>query len=863
MSTSQIDRLKAALPDRYTIERELGEGGMATVYLARDLKHKRAVALKVLRPELAAAVGAERFLAEIETTAKLHHPRILPLFDSGTADSFLFYVMPHVDGETLRERIERQGQLPVDEAIRIATAVAAALQHAHDKGVIHRDIKPANILLQDGEPLVADFGVALALRAADSMRLTETGVSVGTPHYMSPEQATGGLIGPTTDVYALGCVLYEMLAGEPPYVASTPQGVLGKIIQGRATPITEVRPSVPLNVDAAVRRALEKVPADRFARVEDFANALANPAFRHGRATERQAGHSRWAVGGLAAAVVVLTGLAAWGWSGRLAPAPPVPVTRLTATLPPDHRVALPEFNVFPLALSADGRTLAYVGESAAGTLLYVRSLDSYQARALEGTRGATQPFFSPDGSWLAYFAGGRLHRVSVDGGAPIPVAFVDGVPAGGAWGPDDLIVFAKDSTLWRIGVSGGEPERVPWESPALVGWPSFLPAGSGGWTASAVLVSSGNELYAVSVEDGEARALDVTTNGHAIFSRGFLVSSETSGVVRAVPFDHEAFRVTGTAVSVLDDVLRPNLTDATVLRISESGTLAYMPGTSARRLVLVDRAGRATELPFRRGAYRTVAVSPDGARLLTERRGEGTLLMDIAGGTENAVPGNGTGLAWSPTGLEYVGNLIGGGLGRFVASPASRTPTREYPGNGFSSNWGSDDIVVLFTADQRAANRGGLLALRIDGDAPAETLLDTEADERFVSRSPDGRWIAYMSDVSGEREIYVRLFAGGESRLVSVNGGDRPVFSRDGRELFYLAGERMYAVPTARLDQSGPLAPELLFTGSYVALSQSWDVRPQGDFVMVSAGPSWLREILVVQNWTTELEGLFASGGR
>ncbi|MCH7935194.1 MAG: serine/threonine protein kinase, partial [Gemmatimonadetes bacterium] len=278
-----ITRLNAALEGRYRIERELGEGGMATVYLAEDIKHERKVALKVLKPELAAVVGAERFLAEIKTTANLTHPHILPLHDSGEADGFLFYVMPHVEGESLRERLDREHQLPVDEAIHIATNVAEALDYAHRQGVIHRDIKPANILLQDGKPVISDFGIALAVGVAGGGRLTETGLSLGTPHYMSPEQATGDqTTGPATDTYALGCVLYEMLVGEPPYTGSTAQAILGKIIAGELASATEERASVPANVDAAIRKALEKIPADRFTGAQEFAKALADPGFRHG-----------------------------------------------------------------------------------------------------------------------------------------------------------------------------------------------------------------------------------------------------------------------------------------------------------------------------------------------------------------------------------------------------------------------------------------------------------------------------------------------------------------------------------------------------------------------------------------------------
>ncbi len=270
--------LNAALAGRYTITRELGEGGMATVYLAQDIKHDRSVALKVLKPELAEVIGAERFLVEIKTTAALQHPHILPLFDSGEADGFLFYVMPYVEGETLGDRIGREKQLPVDEAVEITRAVAQALQHAHDRGVIHRDIKPGNILLQDGQPVVSDFGIALALGVAGGNRLTETGLSLGTPHYMSPEQATGDrTVDARSDLFSLACVTYEMLVGEPPHTASNAQAVMAKLITQEPTPITQERSTVPTHIEAAVHKALAKLPADRFSHVADFAEALVKP----------------------------------------------------------------------------------------------------------------------------------------------------------------------------------------------------------------------------------------------------------------------------------------------------------------------------------------------------------------------------------------------------------------------------------------------------------------------------------------------------------------------------------------------------------------------------------------------------------
>src|SRR5687768_7253825 len=269
--SADVPRLTAALADRYRIERELGQGGMATVYLAEDVRHRRRVALKVLKPELAAVLGPERFVQEIATTAALQHPHILPLFDSGTAAGFLYYVMPFVDGETLRSKLDRETQLGIDEAVKLTIAVADALDYAHRHGVIHRDIKPENILLHDGRPMVADFGIALAVSAAAGGRMTETGLSLGTPHYMSPEQATAEKeITARSDVYSLGSVLYEMLTGNPPHTGASAQQVIMKIITEQAQPVASHRKSVPPNVAAAVAMSLEKLPADRFESAKDF-----------------------------------------------------------------------------------------------------------------------------------------------------------------------------------------------------------------------------------------------------------------------------------------------------------------------------------------------------------------------------------------------------------------------------------------------------------------------------------------------------------------------------------------------------------------------------------------------------------------
>ncbi|HEX6104739.1 MAG TPA: serine/threonine-protein kinase, partial [Gemmatimonadales bacterium] len=330
-----LSRLQTALAARYRLDREIGAGGMATVYLAQDLRHSRAVALKVLRPELAAVIGAERFLAEITLTANLQHPHILPLFDSGEADGFLFYVMPFVQGETLRDRLTREKQLPVADALRIAGEVAGALDYAHRHDVVHRDIKPENILLHDGSALVADFGIALAASKASGARMTETGMSLGTPHYMSPEQAMGEReITARSDVYALGAILYEMLTGEPPFTGNTAQAVVARVLTESPRPLGTQRHTIPRHVEAAVLTALEKLPADRFATAAQFAEALkdksyastvslpAAPAPAAGSGSRPRPARLTLALAGVAA---VATAAALWGW---LRPRQPEPLTQ-------------------------------------------------------------------------------------------------------------------------------------------------------------------------------------------------------------------------------------------------------------------------------------------------------------------------------------------------------------------------------------------------------------------------------------------------------------------------------------------------------------------------------------------------------
>ena len=459
-------RLRVHLADRYRFEREIGAGGMATVYLAEDVKHHRRVALKVLRPELSALLGAERFLKEIEVTANLQHPHLLPLFDSGEVDGLLFYVMPFVEGESLRQRLTRERQLGIEEAVRITTQVASALDHAHRHGVIHRDIKPENILLHEGQALVADFGIALALREAGGDRLTQTGLSLGTPQYMSPEQAAGDrVLDARSDVYSLASVLYEMLAGEPPHSGPTVQSVIAKLLADAPRPVTDLRRTVPLNIAGAIDVALAKLPADRFESTAEFARALAEPNARRASSVIRPpADYNTSLVGwrtasGVAGAAALVLALLLWRSAQRSQGMAPTTRYREVVALAPSVTRPLSS----RIAIAPDGSRLVYVGSDSARRL-WVRAADSLDGYPLPGTEGAENPFFSPDGLRVGFKTADKnfLSAVALEGGlSSTPMQFTAGI-SGAAWANDGFIYAAslqlEQRSATKLGLVRGTP---------------------------------------------------------------------------------------------------------------------------------------------------------------------------------------------------------------------------------------------------------------------------------------------------------------------------------------------------------------------------------------------------------------------
>ena len=881
--SDMVERLNTALEGRYAIERELGEGGMATVYLADDLKHERKVALKVLKPELAAVVGAERFLAEIKTTANLTHPHILPLHDSGEADGFLFYVMPHIEGESLRERIDREKQLGVDDAVAITQKVAGALDYAHENGVVHRDIKPGNVLLSgQGEPLVADFGIALAVAQAGAGRITETGLSLGTPHYMSPEQATGDRdVDPRSDVYALGCVLYEMLAGQPPFSAPTAQAVLVQILTSDAPSITNVRRTVSPNVGHALARALEKLPADRFTSAAEFAAALGDPSFTYeARARTSVTASTSEPVATvvtakpwhrdrrLLASVVVGTALAAWGWLSRPPlPAPGVP-TRAEVT---GLNIGGPGWR---LAISPDGRWIvAGHREEAFGPALYIRAAEDTEWRRLPNTEDGTNPTFSPDGQSVAFRLPDGIWKVPITGGPGLPIA------EGGAphWALDDTIVYDFGGALYLVSSSGGEPELLLDSDTVVVRRPHLLPNGkavvfgTGGARVSRILIFE--------IETGEVRELLPAGNQPRYVSTGHLIYGHSDGALMGVPFDLETLQTTGSAVTLLP-ALDVNIAGASNFAVSESGTLIYQAGGGAgvgalRSLVWVDRDGREEPIEADPNAYFNPRISPDGRRVALETRGGGprdiwiwnfdgeTLTRLILGvetvqypvwtpSGERVVYGSGEDLYWKAsnnTGVpEILAEATGAGAG------------------GVAPYFFAPDGAGLVFRQGSPATSEDLIMISVEADAPVIWRLAGEFNERNAELSPDGRWMAYQSDASGEFEIYVRPFPQVEEDQVQVsnNGGRYPLWSRDGRELFYLQpGPELISVSldTGEADQPFTFGDrEVVMDWPYFAgaTGRTYDVSPEGErflaITVAGAGEGGTQEIYLVTNWFEEL---------
>ena len=912
----------------YDVSGPLGAGGMGEVHRARDTKLDRDVALKVLPEGFTADPDRlARFEREARVLASLNHPNIAQIHGFEETGGTRALVLELVEGPTLAERLE-QGPIPLDEVFSIARQIALALQAAHEAGVIHRDLKPANVKVRDdGTVKVLDFGLAKALDTApappdadplQSPTLTASvtrmgaGLILGTPAYMSPEQAEGQPTDTRGDIWSFGVVLYEMLAGERLFAGETVAQVLARVID-RDLDLSALPPSTPRPVRRLLTRCLER---DRRRRMRDAGEAISDleaAAFPSETLPEDGGGTSAspsplhrwrartaWAAGGLALGCL-LTAMALW----TLAPAPEPPgVRRLTLDLPS----AMARGSRF--ALSPDGSTLAYVGRTAGGRTrqLMVRHLNEADAWALDGTEGALDPFFSPDGTWIGFFAGSgppggsdriqyrwTLKRVPTRGGAAVTLA--DDVPAlRASWGDDDRIVIGALGGLLRVPAGGGTPEAV---LPAgavpevtVCSAPHVLP-GSRALLYAELSTDGSSRLKAVSLADAghHVVASDVagatyTPTGHLLLQRSTRQTAGRPGprttTLLAAPFDPERLELTRAPVPVVPDAGSSAWSaDGTLLYAADADDGAW---ESRRRLVWIDRAGREDPVPTPPRAYGTPRISPTGDRIaldVVDAGGNaGIVVYDLAREVSNRLTFEGWNIdpLWSPDGRRVVFIGVeddGFGLFRKAADGTGQAErlTASQPVVQMVSGWagGPDTLVVVHAAGMTNAD---IHLLPLDGDRVSQPLIATAAVETLPGISPDGRWIAYQSNESGRWAVYVRPFPDVDEGKwqVSPGTGFSPVWSPDGRELFYVAagpnGRAMMAVGYAGDPTFTPSRPERLFAmprgielGSPF---RQWDVAPDGErFVMLREteedptgndpreGPA---ELVYVGNWFAEL---------
>ncbi|MEO7085482.1 MAG: protein kinase [Gemmatimonadaceae bacterium] len=868
-----IQQLARALEGRYTIEREIGRGGMATVYLAHDVKHDRQVALKVLDPELGAVLGVERFLSEIRVTARLQHPNLLPLFDSGEANGLLFYVMPFVEGETLRAKLDREKQLPVDEAVRMTVAIANALDYAHGHGVIHRDLKPENILIQHGQPVVADFGIALAVSRAGGARVTQTGLSLGTPMYMSPEQATGDrVIDGRTDIYSLGAVAYEMLAGEPPHTGTSAQAIISKLMTEEPRNLTAVRRTVPDRVDFAIHRALEKLPADRWPTGKAFADALTGtgpPSAAGVRSRNAAVAASRtpWIV----AVVAVVVAAAALITAVVRRPSEAPGVTLRFDLVVPDTERSLTVPGI-PFDVSADDRQIVYVGQAGAGQRLYTYDLQTGVTKPIIGSEGGFQPVFSPDGKSIVFVNGDNLVRVQTDGGSQTRVIGLDKQSdAGMSWVDPDTIIASLGGQLVAIPTNGGPTvtlsrpdvahhEKMQWGPHDVLG--RFI--------AYVAVSPEGVAAHRLGILDRKTKVAMLTSNLAvtvlgAIDDRVLWITA--SGMVMGARIDHSTGALGQPRPIPVDNVnVGPSGAGKAVL--SRGGSLLYRRGRTVNDLVIVDARGAATPLGAEALAYRHPRWSPDGSKVaavVVTSDGEDVVIIDTRTKAMSKLT-SGTGIndavAWTPDGkrVAYRAESDGGSI-KWVAVDGTDRPSTLLPASrsAVGVEFSQDMKWLLYRTTTATSIRRDLLYLPANGEGEARVI---EAGGGGIYRlapdlSPDDHWVAYTSDESGRNEIYVRPFPGPGARVqISAGGGDEAKWSRDGKSLYYRAGRDLYEATLGFAGGVTVAARQLRFTSSYVTdqTMRDYDLSPDGKSFLMLRNADTQVETTVVYGWANEV---------
>jgi Tol biopolymer transport system component len=852
---------------------------MGEVYRARDTRLGRDVAIKVL-PEFFTTDPQRlaRFEREARVLATLNHPHIGAIYGLEESGDVRALVLELVEGSTLAGRLGTP--VPVEEMLIIARQIAEALEAAHDKGIIHRDLKPANIAITpDGRVKVLDFGLAKAPtdEATASQSPTETGPAsregtvIGTAAYMSPEQSRGRTVDKRTDIWAFGCIVYELLSGKHAFAADTLSDTIVAVLE-RPPDWGALPDATPPRLRRLLERCLEKDLKRRFHDIADvrleLEDAVAQPDASTFPTIDRKgASRGRRVIWPAAVVISVVVAAALLVPILRQTPASTQGALRAAVILPPDQALVRTKDRAYPLAISADGTRIAYVAERDGHEQLYLRELSSFEASALPGTDGASQPFFSPDGRSIAYFARGALERISVAGGAPFRICDVAGVPVGGSWGADDLIVLATLNGMSRVSAVGGKP--VPIAESAGAAWPDILPDGKS-------ILFTGKGAMAIMPLDGGAKRVIARTNtsteqgpillgtGALLQARyvpsGHIVYGQDPGSVRVLPFDFASLTVKGVPVSVVDSAFRSMSSGVAYFAASKNGLLLYAPENPRRQLVWVDRGGRATPISSDRQAFRFARISPDGKRIVvaidSELRRSDLWIYDAErGGKTRLTSDGGITPAWTPDGTRV--SFLG--QGALSVQAASATGNREVllpgPPGRYPSSWSPDGRSLLFHTDNPATSMD-LWVVSNDAGHPARPLIVSPFSELWAQFSRDGRWVTYVSDESGRYEVYVMRYPELDGKVpISTDGGSHPQWSHNMRELFYRRGSALMAVTIDTNRGFRAETPRLLFSdGRYVGAGGdlTFDVAPTDDrFLMIqNEDAAASRQLHLVYNW-------------
>ena len=888
----------------YEILSAIGAGGMGEVYKARDTRLDRIVAIKVLPTHLAGRGDLrERFEREAKTIASLNHPHICTLYDTGHQDGIDYLVMEYLEGETLAQRLAK-GSLPLEQVLQYAIEIADALDKAHRKGVTHRDLKPGNIMLTKTGTKLLDFGLAklkqevapanvpLSELPTANDPLTAHGTIVGTLQYMAPEQLEGKEVDARTDIFAFGAVVYEMATGKRAFEGKTQASVISAIMSSDPPPMSSLQPMTPPTLDRVIKRCLAKESDERWQSANDLTNelkwiaegesqvTLATTTTKGIRSLGRQALILSLGTLFLGSAI---TALAMW----TLKTSPPQPVTRTVINLPPGQQLA----GVDPgpaLALSPDGTQLAYVARQAGTQQLYLRAMDSLEARPISGTEGATEPFFSPDGQWLGFFAGEKIKKVSVNGGAAQTLGEAV-FPSGASWGSQGVIAFApvNFTGLQQVSDAGGAPQPLTRfeKGENTHRWPELLPGGK------AVLFAAGtgftNQVAVQSVGTTERRYLVQGGTNPRYLPSGHLVYAQ-GGNLMAAPFDSQRLTTTGPGVPVVEAVLQSANSGAAQYSFSATGSLVYVSGdlqsAAQSRLVWVSRNGTEQPLAAPAHSYWGPRLSPDGRRVATAIQEPETQiwLYDLSRETLTRLTFEGSvnqNPVWTPDSkrITLTSNKEGtlsifwqladgsGGLERLNTSEYIQVP----------GSWSPDGQLLAF-AELNPTTGVDIWVLRMGDPSPgsglarkAQPFLRTPFSESAPRFSPDGRWLAYISDESGRYEIYVQPYPGpGGKWQISTEGGTEPMWNPNGRELFYRSGDKMMVVELTTQPGFAAGTPRMLFEGPYVptpTTPPNYDISPDGQrFLMLKPSESTgvaPTQINVVLNWFEELKQKVPAG--